>query len=103
MSIVKQIAVECTDRGQHKRTRLATVDLLEDGRRHMKMTTPRGPIRSWGPPGSVNDAGHSRDLYEFICPRCRRSPQLQPDRWWAIVDVTFAAGAPRLDLSNLPL
>lgn len=89
--------VICTDRGRHKRIVFTNVTRGEDGRRHMSHAS----ADRWGPPGDANDGGHSRDVYEFSCPRCGRAPQFRHDVWWTIVEKVFDAGMSQLDLSRM--
>lgn len=88
--------VVCTDRGQHKPVVFTTVELLDDGRRYMSHLE-----KHVGVPGEENNAGHSGDVYEFVCPRCRRSPQFRRDVWWALVDKILESDVTQFDLSQL--
>lgn len=76
------LPVVCTDRGQHRHTRLTTVIRELNGERHM----PRAleafafPMGERAKPGTLI----GRDSYTFQCPKCGRTPEVQSDRWWTI-------------------
>jgi hypothetical protein len=92
--------VICTDRGQHAWVRITTVTLdeREDGQSwHMTFGPGKGDTETdWW-------TYFENGTYEFRCPRCTRTPQIRRDLWWAIVEQTFTARLPTLDLSRLPL
>lgn len=91
------LPVVCTDRGQHKHTRLTTVIRELDGTRHM----PRA-LEAFAPPmGAKAKPGSrmSRNAYTFICPKCGRTPQVRADRWWDIALRHAQRGLPWIDVS----
>ncbi|NHC44627.1 hypothetical protein [Motilibacter aurantiacus] len=96
------VFVVCTDRGQHKRMLLTTARRELDGSHGMN-----NALRWFAPPdsaGELEGAGRtwSRSSYEFICPRCRRSPRIEGSKWWNLVDELDRVGQYELDLSLLP-
>ena len=81
------VPVVCTDKGQHLRVRLATVNWWEDGSWHMTLEP------SWQPPNADAEAAASgsgttvsRTSYGFYCLRCGRNPQITRARWLAGCD-----------------
>ena len=74
--LAASVAVTCTDRGQHKRLRLTTLEgwWPKDAGTHEPMLCLRGAGRHWGPAGEGLP-------YEFWCPTCRRNPQVTAARW----------------------
>ena len=97
------VAVVCTDRGQHKRRRLATVVRRMDGGRSMpglgqfKYTPPAKHY-----PEVYKDSSDSHDprgAFVFWCPSCPRTPQIGDGRWWAAVDEAARVGLREIDVS----
>lgn len=91
------LPVVCTDRGQHKVTRLTTAVREMTGDLHMTkaMEAFSPPMGKQATPGSMM----SREAYTFICPRCPRTPQVKAAKWWELVRRHAVAGAPYLDVS----
>ncbi len=102
--LVGIMAIVCTDRGQHKRARIADVRWYADG--HWRMTAPLSKRPSFYPP--LNTDGED-SCYIFDCPRCARTPYLSRQKWIGAVEGRLH---PRhwgdgvlhseLDVSNLP-
>lgn len=94
------IGIVCTDRGQHKRTRLTTAGerYYKDGRPEMFMSHA---LRNFAPPMADAEDGTriSRHSYVFRCPLCGRMPTIHRDRWWAGVRRAHEAGLAEIDLS----
>ena len=85
------VAIVCTDRGQHKVTRLAHYDHLVDG---------TGSISGKPDSFDVNGGWHS---YTFHCPRCTRRPACNRHTFIdTYVRRASEAGAAHLDVSYLP-
>lgn len=78
------MAIICTDRGQHKRTRLADVRWYADGYWHM--TWPAAKRTSFRPP--TNKEGEDSN-YVFDCPRCTRTPYFSRAKWVERVEGKF--------------
>jgi len=94
------LEVVCTDRGQHKRTLLTSACRELDGSHGMNHA-----LQNFCPPRGEEAKPRSasgRDSYVFWCPRCPRTPHVQRDRWWRLVDDYIRAGLPVLDISLLP-
>jgi len=108
---VAWLAVVCTDRSTHKRTRLADVRFRADGGFY---TTECGIqpdddrwIRSWEIWEPVE--GRSGNwFYEFHCGRCGRHPRIGRDNWNKIIEAMHPRTWPNgvlqqdLDVSLLP-
>lgn len=95
-----EIAVVCTDRGQHKRERLSTLTMTVDGQ--LVGITHRGdkvhsPL-NWG--GAEGTAISMRS-YTFRCPKCPRRPKIEHGRWWELVRAARRAALPEIDVSHL--
>ncbi len=107
---VAWLAVVCTDRGQHKRTRLCDVRFQPDGTWAVAETgTPSedDSVASWQilwPEGS-----EEQWLYDFFCRRCGRNPRLNRQSWLKVMDVVHPMTWPDgvsmrdLDVSRLAL
>ncbi len=102
--VIGLMAIVCTDRGQHKRTRLADVRWYAHG--HWRMTSPVSKHQSFHPPLN-RDGQHSN--YVFDCPRCARTPYFSRSKWIEIVEGrfhprTWDAGGARaeFDVSEVP-
>ncbi len=83
--LVGLMVIVCTDRGQHKRTRLADVRWYTDG--HWRMTWPASNRQSFRPP--LNDEGEHAN-YVFDCPRCSRTPYFARSKWIELIDGRFS-------------
>lgn len=92
--------VVCTDRGQHRETLLTMAHRELDGGYGMSHALLRfaPPMGDEATPGSH----FGRDSYVFTCPRCPRTPHVQRDRWWRIMDDAARADLYSVDLSLLP-
>lgn len=102
--LVGIMAIVCTDRGQHKRTRLADVRWYSDGYWHM--TCPVSKTLSFYPP--KNKEGEDSN-YVFVCPRCTRTPYFSRVKWISALENRFhprhwSDGASRaeFDVSEVP-
>lgn len=98
-NLVAALAVICTDRGQHKRIRLATVDGWVnriDGTDLLHM--PREGRTFNSPARNPHGAPFP---YEFRCPICHRVLQVKADRWLRVVESVWRAGLDGLDVSYL--
>ncbi len=96
-----QIAIVCTDRGQHKSTRITTY-WWEPGPDGEELTGMSRALESFSPPDPTEAAGSlSRTSYTFHCARCGREPVITPDRWRAGVDAARRAGIAEIDLSRI--
>jgi len=100
--LVALMAVVCTDRGQHKRTRLGDVRWYACGL--WLMTVPESRHQSFFPPEA--DKG---DNYVFACPRCGRTPYFARTKWVGAMEGrlhprNWSNGVSRadLDISELP-
>lgn len=94
--------IVCTDRGQHRRRILTNVVRELDGTRRMtnvldQFSPPRDEYPADEPPANT-----PKDAFVFWCPACRRTPQVQREKWWALADTLGAAGHSDLDVSLLP-
>ncbi|SFN62646.1 hypothetical protein SAMN05216219_1513 [Mycetocola miduiensis] len=91
------LPVVCTDRGQHKETRLTAAIREMNGELHMPnaLEAFSPPMGKEATPGSMM----SRGAYTFICPRCSRTPQIKAARWWELVRRHAVVGAQVLDVS----
>ncbi|GAA4686281.1 hypothetical protein GCM10023347_47030 [Streptomyces chumphonensis] len=92
------ICIVCTDRGQHGGIRLTTARKTSEERGMSFALEHFAPPMADAEPRSM--IGH--DSYTFICPRCGRTPQIQRERWWRIVDAAAEEGMDELDISRLP-
>ncbi|MFE3390598.1 hypothetical protein [Streptomyces anulatus] len=92
------VAIVCTDKGQHRRLRLTTARLHESDRGMSFALQHFAPPMAKAAPGSMI----SRQSYTFICPKCRRSPQMKAEAWWQLLDAWAGAGKDELDISLLP-
>jgi hypothetical protein len=89
-----EIAIVCTDRGQHRRRRLTTAKLWPGG--HIGLSSFRGMLPNEGArPGDKMN----RDAYRFWCPLCPRKPQIKKSRLWELLDAACQAGLAEFDLS----
>ncbi len=96
------LAIVCTDRGTHKRTRLCTVSFDDSG--HWRMSMPVRSLHALPPLEDANTA------YLFYCPRCPRNPQVTRDNWHAAMQRQFecnwrpghGVSVAYLDLSAVP-
>lgn len=97
------LAVVCTDRGQHKRIRLATVEWWSprpgvEGEEELMRMPDVG--RHWSAP-EPNPHGAPMP-YEFRCPICRpRCTQVKADRWRRLADAARLTGLDSIDVSHL--
>ena len=99
MTDAYDIAIVCTDRGQHPKVRLTTVTLSEEPpQRHMSYA-----LRHFAPPDpkAEPNSAISRDSYTFDCPRCARHPTIKRETWWQAMEDTRAARLDEIDLSQL--
>jgi hypothetical protein len=93
------LPVVCTDRGQHRPTRLTTVIRELDGELHMAraleaFVPPMGPDAK---PRSLM----SQNAYVFICRRCGRTPSVEKNRWWNLALRHARTGTRSIDVSHL--
>jgi hypothetical protein len=92
------VAIICTDRGQHRRTRLTTARL------RLSERGMNWPMERFSPP--MPDAKpHSfvgRESYTFVCPRCTRTPQIKADKWWMLLEAVAKERRNEFDISLLP-
>ncbi|WP_148574952.1 hypothetical protein [Nocardioides caldifontis] len=98
--VAQQLAVICTDRGQHKRTRLTTVTWwrpLKGNEPDQRDMSAVG--RHWDAP-SANPHGSTLP-YEFWCGVCRRNTQVTADRWWRLAEGARTRDMRDLDVSYL--
>lgn len=102
--LVGIMAIVCTDRGQHKRTRLADVRWYADD--YWRMTWPVSKNLSFRPP--TNKEGKDSN-YVFDCPRCTRTPYFSRAKWSAAVEGRFhprnwddGASHAEFDVSDVP-
>jgi hypothetical protein len=70
---IGRLAVVCTNRGAHKRTRLATVTFFADG--YWVLSNPGLSLSLMAPMAGANSQ------YIFTCARCGRTPQFARDKW----------------------
>ncbi|RZU32711.1 hypothetical protein BKA19_2413 [Blastococcus saxobsidens] len=78
------MAVVCTDRGQHKRTRLGDVRWYADG---WRVTWPASSRhQSFLPPENKEGANSN---YIFDCPRCTRTPYFSRAKWLELIEGRF--------------
>lgn len=87
------ISIVCTDRGQHERVQLTEARRMLDGQRGMNHAL------KWFAPPQRDAEPHTflgRDSYVFRCPKCPRTPQVQRDKWWSLLD-----GAVKADFDEL--
>ena len=102
-----ELALICTGRGQHKRTRLVTarwrggpVPVLDDVHgTHYEPDHWRWTWRLLGPGAEPEFRGHR--AIEFSCPRCTRRPRPAEQDLLAIVDAARRAGLHEFDVSRL--
>ena len=94
------VFVVCTDRAQHKRTLLTTARRDLGGGHGMN-----NALNCFAPPdpNAKERTATGRDSYVFWCPRCTRTPHINKERWWQIIDEMGRHGLDELDLSLLPL
>lgn len=94
------VSVVCTDRGQHKRVLLTTARRELDGIRGMSHALQyfAPPMGDQATPGSFT----GRSSYTFRCPHCTRTPQIQGERWWWLLDEIIRADGDEIDISLLP-
>lgn len=93
------VFVVCSDRGQHEPVLLTTARRELDGSHGMN-----NALRYFAPPSRDEEFPElSRESYKFRCPRCPRTPKINSDRWWNIVDECGRQELPTLDLSLLTL
>lgn len=78
------MVVVCTDRGQHKRTRLADVRWYAAD--YWRMTAPVSKKQSFYPPASAEGENGS---YIFDCPRCTRTPYFARLKWVELMEGRF--------------
>jgi len=103
------VTVVCTDRGQHKRTRLFDVRKVtdHDGMVRRSMTGP-AVSGSWQSPDPAAEANAgpfsaSRSSYKFDCPRCPRHLSIDQKRWWdGLKVVVTQTSVVEIDISVLP-
>lgn len=97
------ITVVCTDRGNHDRWFIATIDPADPTRPRRDQRRVREPLRRrthrTAPAG--HDPAH-QGAAVLACTKCGRSPQLSPDRLRQLVDGLTTAGVDVLDVSRLP-
>lgn len=93
--VAHEVAIVCTDRGQHSRMRLTTarwwqpndgaepdqVSMLEMGRKFYQAS--------------------GNDRYEFWCAKCKRRPWVSATRWGQILDRLFHDRAVEFNVSYL--
>lgn len=100
VKVLNEIAVICTDRGQHKRIRLTTArkDLWTDGSTSWSMTHA---LRHFAAPDEDAEPLDviSRHSYTFICPLCRRNPAIEKDKWWSAIERLDDIHVREIDLS----
>ncbi|XMA37600.1 hypothetical protein O1157_15955 [Streptomyces albogriseolus] len=92
------VAVVCTDRHQHRRIRLTTARLHHSDRGMGFALQHFAPPMVDAEPRSMI----GRESYTFICPKCRRTPQIRTDKWWSLLEAVAEAGQDELDISLLP-
>ncbi|MET8055838.1 hypothetical protein AB0F05_35350 [Streptomyces microflavus] len=92
------VSIVCTDRGQHRRTRLTTARMRRSER------GMNWPLERFAPP--VPDAKPQsfvcREAYTFVCPRCTRTPQVKTDKWWMLLEAVVMDHQKEFDISLLP-
>ena len=81
------LTVVCTDRGQHKRRRIALMN--DDGVQPLKVPDLNG---NWHRGGGLR-------LY---CRTCRRNVELSWDSWQRLLAVLHGAGMDTFDMSHIP-
>lgn len=95
-----KVSVTCTDQGQHKKMYLSTISQLlwSDGHTSHHMSHF---LRHFAAPDKTAEPGEavSHTSYTFICPTCRRNPNIEREKWWTSVDAVHAAGLDEIDLS----
>lgn len=99
---VHDLAVTCTDRGQHKRIRLSTTvwwRSLEDGTESTHSSVR--PSRVYLPALKDDTLSTGVTPYQWNCPMCRRNPQIKADRWRAVLDAARRTGLEEYDVSYL--
>lgn len=84
------VSIVCTDRGQHRRTRLTTARMRRSER------GMNWPLERFAPP--VPDAKPQ----SFVCPRCTRTPQVKTDKWWMLLEAVVMDHQKEFDISLLP-
>lgn len=104
---VAWLAVVCTDRGTHKRTRLCDVRWYPDGQWYATdCGSPGEDENSWDVLYPESDPGAW--LYQFYCRRCGRAPRVGRDNWTKVMEAlhprTWGHGVAErdLDVSLLP-
>lgn len=115
-TVAAAVAIICTDRGQHKRTRLTTWVFWESDPQD---ASPR--LRPWAdrddwtrvarpeeedvmsrlPRGGWHGAWSSRDSFTFRCPRCSRTPRRDRVAWLKLMEDSRRVGAPEFDVSHI--
>lgn len=97
------LQIGCTDRGQHRWTRIATVQRTIGADGEVARTMPVRDSWTFPDEEAVAGTGISRNSYRFVCSRCPRHWTIDRDRWWtalrAVVETTEVA---QIDLSLLP-
>lgn len=95
-NLERSIALVCTDRGQHKRIRLTTLEgwWPKDGVDAGPVVYTRDVGRHWGPAGDGLPQ-------EFSCPLCRRNPQVRGERWHELTRGMLNSSAQQFDVSYL--
>lgn len=94
--LAASIALVCTDRGQHKRIRLTTIEgwWPKDSSGGEPLVYTRNVGRHWGPA----EEGLPQ---EFWCPLCHRNPQVAATRWHELTRGMLNAQLREFDLSYL--
>ncbi|MFK0235946.1 hypothetical protein [Streptomyces vinaceus] len=92
------VSIVCTDRGQHRRTRLTTARMRQSER------GMNWPMERFAPPmpGAEPQSFICREAYTFVCPRCTRTPQVKADKWWMLLEAVVMDHQREFDISLLP-
>jgi hypothetical protein len=96
--------IVCTNKGQHKRTRITKITIHPDGsakwRAGRSFHTPTNSD-AWGPIPTRKD-GEPNNVFVMDCGRCPRWVELQLEKFRLLVPTLITHGVTRLDISDLP-